>query len=215
MGEVAKGGRTVLFVSHNMGAVKNLCKRCILINNGIIDSFGDTGDIINKYLQQVSNINRISLKDRKDRVGNGKMQITNVFFQNANREVINSFISGEDSYFVLEYETKSNIDLNNVDVALSVNNSIDERIFSLYTEFTNDTFDKIKNKGKFYCYIPKLPLSKGEYFFTIFSKVNQDICDWVSNAGSFQVEDGDFFKTGKLQDKGQGYFLVEHKWAME
>lgn len=51
MQEVSQsGGRTVLFVSHNLGSIKSLCNKCILMNNGMIDSIGGTEEIINKYL---------------------------------------------------------------------------------------------------------------------------------------------------------------------
>ena len=50
MGEVAQEGRTVLFVSHNMDAVASLCNRVCWVNNGTIQSSGNTRDVINQYL---------------------------------------------------------------------------------------------------------------------------------------------------------------------
>jgi lipopolysaccharide transport system ATP-binding protein len=50
MSEVARGGRTVLFVSHNMGAIRKLCTRCVLIEDGQIESIGEVDDIIMKYV---------------------------------------------------------------------------------------------------------------------------------------------------------------------
>jgi lipopolysaccharide transport system ATP-binding protein len=52
----SEGGRTVLFVSHNMAAVKSLCTRAILLENGCIVKDGDTDEVINKYLVGSSNI---------------------------------------------------------------------------------------------------------------------------------------------------------------
>jgi lipopolysaccharide transport system ATP-binding protein len=50
MGEVSKGeGRTVLFVSHNMAAIKNLCDKAILFNKGQLTKFGDVTDCISNY----------------------------------------------------------------------------------------------------------------------------------------------------------------------
>jgi lipopolysaccharide transport system ATP-binding protein len=51
MGDVAKEGRTVLFVSHNMKAVQNLCTRTIWINNGIIQKNGNTAEVVETYLK--------------------------------------------------------------------------------------------------------------------------------------------------------------------
>ena len=55
MDEVAKGGRTVLFVSHNMGAVKNICSKCMMLENGKIEVIGKTIPVIEKYLNPVGN----------------------------------------------------------------------------------------------------------------------------------------------------------------
>jgi len=50
MGEVAQGGRTVLFVSHHMGTVQRLCSRAMLLNSGQIAAIGNTRDVIATYL---------------------------------------------------------------------------------------------------------------------------------------------------------------------
>jgi lipopolysaccharide transport system ATP-binding protein len=52
MGEAAKGGRTVLFVSHNMEAVRALCKRALLLRDGHIGAIGDTESVIERYLSE-------------------------------------------------------------------------------------------------------------------------------------------------------------------
>ena len=51
MGEVAHEGRTVLFVSHNLGAVKSLCGRALLIANGLLSLNGPVDKVIEKYLR--------------------------------------------------------------------------------------------------------------------------------------------------------------------
>ena len=51
MGEVAHGGRTVLFVSHNMNAVKSLCDRALFLANGLLSLNGPVASVIEKYLQ--------------------------------------------------------------------------------------------------------------------------------------------------------------------
>ncbi len=54
MGDVAKGGRTVLFVSHNMVSIQNLCTDCIYIDGGRINVNGQTEEVIRKYLLDIS-----------------------------------------------------------------------------------------------------------------------------------------------------------------
>jgi lipopolysaccharide transport system ATP-binding protein len=53
MEDVAKGGRTVLFVSHNMGAIGRLCQRVLLLNQGKLISDGGSKEIIGEYLNSL------------------------------------------------------------------------------------------------------------------------------------------------------------------
>jgi len=55
MGDVARGGRTVLFVSHNMTALRNLCTKGLLLDNGQLDSVGSINDMIAKYVSKQTN----------------------------------------------------------------------------------------------------------------------------------------------------------------
>ena len=50
MAEVARGGRTVLFVSHNMSAISQFCPKCIWLNGGRVQAIGSTASIIESYL---------------------------------------------------------------------------------------------------------------------------------------------------------------------
>jgi lipopolysaccharide transport system ATP-binding protein len=54
MGEVAREGRTVLFVSHNMGAVSSLCSKCIWLHEGKLESAGETERIIGFYIDNIN-----------------------------------------------------------------------------------------------------------------------------------------------------------------
>jgi lipopolysaccharide transport system ATP-binding protein len=54
MKDVAGGGRTVLFVSHNMGAVQALCSSGIVLDKGTVDAIGTTHEAISKYVETVS-----------------------------------------------------------------------------------------------------------------------------------------------------------------
>ena len=82
MGEVSKGeGRTVLFVSHNMAAVKELCLNSIQLKNGKIQEFGSTYKIIDSYLSSgLSNLQNINgiITDERERRGNGEVRFTKI-----------------------------------------------------------------------------------------------------------------------------------------
>ncbi|MDO4583198.1 MAG: ABC transporter ATP-binding protein [Planctomycetia bacterium] len=75
MNEVTREGRTVLFVSHNMGAVKNLCQRAILLQKGEKKGDGRADEVIHGYLQSVGNPST-DLTSRKSYDGSGEVRFT-------------------------------------------------------------------------------------------------------------------------------------------
>ncbi|MBU2102979.1 MAG: ABC transporter ATP-binding protein, partial [Candidatus Omnitrophica bacterium] len=76
MDEVAKGGRTVLFVSHNMAAVTTLCVRSILLNNGLLINDGPSDNVIHGYLELGSNeTGEVVWSDMETAPGNEKVRL--------------------------------------------------------------------------------------------------------------------------------------------
>ncbi len=78
------GGRTVLFVSHNMGAVKELCHKSILLKNGRLHQAGFTNDIVRNYLSNPVTIQseKDLLNDALSRRGNGEVRFTEIVINN-------------------------------------------------------------------------------------------------------------------------------------
>jgi hypothetical protein len=89
MGDVAKEGRTVLFVSHNMAAVKDLCVTSILLNNGNISHIGTANDIVREYLSEPTRISAPTdfLNDSKNRRGNGEVRFTEIKIDNSDMPI--------------------------------------------------------------------------------------------------------------------------------
>ena len=58
MGDVAKTGRTVLFVSHNMTAIKSLCSKALLLKSGMIEKEGFTSEVVDEYLEKDLKLSR-------------------------------------------------------------------------------------------------------------------------------------------------------------
>lgn len=79
MGEVSKEGRTVLFVSHNMQALRNLCERSILLDKGSIIKSGETQHVISTYLRTMESLSSQSMEqiwDNPDKApGNDKIRL--------------------------------------------------------------------------------------------------------------------------------------------
>jgi lipopolysaccharide transport system ATP-binding protein len=212
MGSVAREGRTILFVSHNMIAVTSLCERGILIDAGRVVADDTAGKVVDRYLQGVNAVAEKSLAEREDRQGNQALRFTGFELRNTQNQVIPYAAAGQEVLFAFSYESRGGIELNNVKVAFTVHGKFDECLFQVWTKISGDDFASLPGRGTVCCRIPKLPLQPGSYTFNLFSSVGEEIADWIQNACTFVVEPGDFFKTGRLPLPEQGPFLVEHSW---
>jgi lipopolysaccharide transport system ATP-binding protein len=105
MGEVSKGeGRTVLFVSHNMGSINELCKNSILLNQGTLFSIGRTTEIINQYQNNYPKIISLKTWDLTNAPGDNVVKLMKVGAVNKNKVADSFFDITEKIGIELEYE---------------------------------------------------------------------------------------------------------------
>jgi len=212
MDDVAKQGRTVLFVSHNMGAIRQLCDSSAVITKGLISERKDVELSIQEYINsQKDNIEDIQLSKRKDRKGNNDiaaMKITATSVNN-NRQIQ----SGDDILLSIHYRRNVGI-MKNVRFDIGIDNELGIRIghLSTYT-LDEDVTDHINNNenGKIDFLIKRLPLHEGFYSGTICIYTNGVVADWVKNAFSFEVIFGDYYGSMKLPPQNQGSLLFDYE----
>jgi lipopolysaccharide transport system ATP-binding protein len=212
MDDVAKEGRTVLFVSHNMAAVQNLCNKVIFLDNGKISFIGPTDSSIMEYISSIQNDAYIALESRLDRKGNGALRFKNYYVLSPGRGVTDNLQTGETATFVLEYESNNSNFLENVSVSIAFYNRLGQHLFMFWTKITGQNFSKIAPKGEFLASIRKFPLMPGRYSINLYCEVNGILADWVVNAATLNVVEGDFFGTGYLSPNVHGGVVVEHDW---
>ncbi|MFM6501587.1 MAG: Wzt carbohydrate-binding domain-containing protein, partial [Dolichospermum sp.] len=158
----------------------------------------------------------ISLEDRKDRKGDGKIRFISVEFENEKGENVPYFYSGQNIRIILCFKNNTQQTLKNLNVALGIDNQIGERITNLSTEVRGSNLEEVKaDVHSIILELNKLPLTPGRYGFTIFSTVNGIVSDWIANAGFFEVEGGDFYGTGKLPPAMQGNFLLDYNFYVK
>ena len=215
MNEISqKDDRTVLFVSHNTGAIQTLCEHCILLDQGKIIMQGDTPRVIEKYLRT---FNDTILIDRKDRIGKGEIRLTDVSFENSAGEEVASFISEKDAILKIRYESVNNsdTDLRDVDIGIGIDDSIGQRIAGLSTVGNKNFPDRIKKSGLFICTIKTLPLNTGRFYLTLILRHKGEIMDWIQQAAFFDVENLQNFNYGSSLSRSDGPFLINHLWTVQ
>jgi lipopolysaccharide transport system ATP-binding protein len=215
MSDVARGGRTVLFVSHNMAAVERLCNRAILLAQGRCVAEGATAAVVNEYLSGLSRQDDVPLLERKDRKGTGDIRTSSLSLENSDGGKVAAFRCGSDAvlHFVLENSTGREID--NLQVSVGIDNDLDRRVALLDTALANGNISKVRpGNTSVRIKIPKLPLTPGRYRVTIYTAVNDVIADWIRHAAFFDVEGGDFYGAGRLPPPDQAIVLVEHSFSV-
>jgi lipopolysaccharide transport system ATP-binding protein len=203
-------GRTVLFVSHNMGAVKNLCQRGIVLNSGqiLIDSTVDEAIVV-YFSRHISNLD---LENYPHREGNGNVLIT--------KWTITDEMLGEGDKVRSNYPAKLNVYYKSklapsaeVEIAVIILNQYGEAIGALDSRYFNRKISHIEKNGCFQCNIKKLPLAPGHYRLNILIRAGNELADHIRDAGTFEVVDYDVFGTGKkVSTNKHGYLLFEFDW---
>jgi lipopolysaccharide transport system ATP-binding protein len=212
MEDTSREGRTILFVSHNMSAIKNLCKTAYLLSHGNIIFSGDVGDVIAQYLQNADQFaNNDPLSIRTDRRGNGKLRFVD-FIVHGVTHTNNTVQCGEPASFVIPYQGQPQ--LRNVYVSITFYTPLGERALYVGTDVVGKDFAEIRSNGAFVCSFQKVPLMPGIYIANIYCTVNGVVSDWVVDAARIQVIEGDYFGTGKLPPNGYGKVVAPHDWAV-
>lgn len=216
MKDVSNEGRTILFVSHNMSAIQNLCNKGLYMRNGKLIADGTSDDIIKLYLRDASELQSIDLTERKDRTGSGLIRFTKVSFLDGDKKPVQSLQSGKSGIIQLHFDNPSNSHLTNLQFSFGIDDEYGNRITLLNNDMTGQVFQEHSNAiGVVQISIPHLSLQGGNYGFTLFSTVNNEIADYIIEAGTFTVEEGDFFNTGKNAPQGQGNVYITHEFSIK
>jgi lipopolysaccharide transport system ATP-binding protein len=202
-------GRTVLFVSHNMAAVKNLCEKSLYLKNGLLDFMDNTDHTLQYYLKDIQVKTKTTLYNIRDRKGNGIIRFADIRAFNSIGEETNTFFCGESLCFQISFENKENLMLVKANVDIGINNQYDDRVAWLSSSMFVDTFDF--SNGKLAFNIKRLSLVPGNYNINIFCKVEDSIADWVENVFSFDIIESDFYLTGRKIPAGQGYIFLDYE----
>ena len=214
MSEVAGSGRTILFVSHNMGAIKGLCSRAIWLDGGELRADGDVDDVVQKYLVASSEQGEwhTQIIDRTDRGGDGSLRFTGFHLQNLNGEPLVSAVSGDPVEMVVTY-TMTSTNVKNASIYIWIRDAFTKGMISLSNVWTGQDLANLPLQGEIVCKLPRFPLREGRYYIDLGANINGVKADRVLRAISLNVIGGKFYPTGKTpRHPNDGDYLTEHSW---
>ncbi len=164
MKDVAEGGRTVLFVSHNMVAIQRLCPQSIWIDGGILILFGLSGKVVHAYLNRSSGIylsGQMELSNWHNRYGNGEARILSARILDDNQNTTTTVYRASSMAVEFTFESKSSQPLH---FSMVVMSGSGEKILHLSYYDTPGVIVDLPNGRYRACFtIPELPLCSGNY----------------------------------------------------
>jgi lipopolysaccharide transport system ATP-binding protein len=213
MQKIANSGKTVLFVSHQMTTVENLCKSAFLLSEGKIVFHGPAAKVISIYRERETFLHSNSLSERVSREGNGNCKLVGFELRNESHQKIDALISGESAYIILNFEVVRE-QKNRMCLSLGISTPNQNRIAHLCMKTfgqsiapTSDTTFEVRLK------LPKVELNQGNYRVTTFlDDESEEIIDWVADAFMLNVSESDFYGTGMIPRIDQAVFLMEHSF---
>ena len=113
MDSISGEGRTVLFVSHNLQAVRVLCRRSILLSEGNIIIDASTADTLHEYYKHLRKMEvdaNTDVINPKNRRGSGAVRFTNIRIEDESGKECNRFIMGSTIRFKLAYQVFDTVD---------------------------------------------------------------------------------------------------------
>jgi lipopolysaccharide transport system ATP-binding protein len=173
MQDISKqGGRTVLFVSHNMAAVKSLCTRGIVLENGGVVFDGLTDESVQYYLNNNSGIENSKVYENLEINQVDQIKVVKIitdlqFLKHSESIKVNILLHNK---------------MNNINVGIALLNSDKAKIFT--------TVYKVESKlYNFICEIPKNLLLKGSYSLDVAIFTDCKVYEYLNDICFFQVED--------------------------
>src|SRR4051794_32047631 len=213
MEDVASEGRTVLFVSHNLTAVSKLCPRSMLLVRGEKVTEGPTQQVIDRYVAEARKRAGMSLAERADRQGSGRLRFDDLAFRDGEKAV-DAPLTGRDLEFVLGSHPADGRPVAAPRVVITVTTLLGQLMLHLESDVAGAGLAQLPAQGEVRCLLPRLPLPAGRYAITVAAAVGEELLDWVSHASDLTVSEGDWFGTGQRPSEGHPAVLVDQRWAV-
>jgi lipopolysaccharide transport system ATP-binding protein len=219
MSEVTRAGRTVVFVSHNMSAIENLCAEAYQIGGGRIVRSGDARTVVSGYLAEQHRPTANPFTECQ-RTGNGKLRVTSFRLETPEGRPLDVARSGEPVVFAFGFENHGCAARDRVSFSFSVQTDHEVALFHYYSHFSNTVFENLPASGTFKCVLPELALAPGNYLVMCRAMLNGDQfmgveADWPRVYLPMTVASGDFYGTGDVNLTTWAPMLVKGQWTVE
>ncbi len=215
MGEVARGGRTVLFVSHNMASIESLCDGCVLLRNGIVDAAGQPQEIIARYLNSEisSECKSRSLIGHPGRRPGSRPAMTLMELDSGDEFSDATVRMGSDLSISVSYSADHPI---RPVLGIAVKTGFGAPVFAVSERFSNQlSSSEPLSAAKVVCKVSQICLMPGRYLVDLYlGDVGGDF-DIIYDAMSFEIIPADVYGTGRIPGASFGPIFCMADWELK
>jgi len=218
MKDIAHEGRTVIFVSHNMGAVTSLCRTGIVIDHGRIAYQGTAGQAADYYLQTVlPELQKQPLADRVDRKGNKAAFLAGFSVEDDHGRQIEQIPNGTTVRLVFDFEADAKLLPQKVRFGFVVRSLEGAVLSQLHSRFLEQTFDVETAHPRIVATIKRFPFVPGRYYLDTYLETGAGNipADYMIQAAAFDVIDGDFYGSGYQVYSRESAYLLDGDFKLE
>lgn len=204
MNEVTKSGRTVLFVSHNLSALQQLCPKSVLLGKGTVLETGMTENVISSYVNSKSETDVSTVFNVEKSVHIKKLDIV----AKKGKEIY----PGAPCFFDVEI-SNNDAAIKKLHIGIGINDKMGHRLLTLFTRYDNEALPLEVGSNKIRCSIDALPLKPNFYDLHIYAGSEFEPYDYISEGLSFEVAPYSYFKNF-MPDASQGSFILPQNWSV-
>lgn len=179
MQDVSEGqGRTVLFVSHNMQSIRNLCPSSVLLDKGQVVIHSNTNEVLSKYAEISKEIKvdaGLGVNNEENRRGEGTIRFTNIDVIDDNEETRFNYNMGERIRFKCSYKAFN--ELRGLKIFIALRSGLTREVVTSIEHILTDKIIKKGAKGHVVLEIDNIYIRPGEYplYFHISDKVSNEL----------------------------------------
>lgn len=213
-------GKTILFVSHDIGAVQRYCNKGIMLRDGVIEMYGTGDDVYNAYIgqnikdeeeriqkEQILKIKKVKDAERREleeKRRNRKVEIKEVKFLSSDKKERKVFSNRDD--IIVEIGFKLLKDDSKINFGIGLYTQDNTYVMGLHTLLDEIDMEKYVKKGFIRVKVSKLPLKAGSYYAKVSACGNdfRPYYDFVDKSGYFKI-----ISKNKNQE---GLVDLDYKW---
>jgi len=215
MSDVASGGRTVLFVSHNMAAVRKLCSRAIVLKNGKVDCSGPVDTAVESYLEEnefAEGCGPVHIRKDLSAAHESGFVVESIEVVNKNGEGLRDLKTGDSILLRIHYVARRRF--MGAEFSVSCKSEWGEEIFSTTTSYgVGDSLDQVEGPGALELTVNDLPLLGGTYYLDLaLAREGVSYHFVLERAVQLEFRPTDVYNSGRVENSRNGFLAVSHAW---